>query len=691
MKRFLSTLILVLALFVGASTAYAVDGVDAVDLTAVADAADAEAAVVDAALAKAAAETPANPATAADAKNAQYNFVMEMIMSLFAWLVGVAAITLDYSVYYTVITMGNYIHNLAAVGVAWRILRDIGNIMLIFGFLAVGITTILNVDWYGSGKKMLPMLFVAAIFLNFSLFISEAIIDTGNLFATQFYKQINGGTLPTQASLSATTIQNEGISTKIMSQLGLQSIYNVNDGKVNKTIFSGTSPWLIGFMGILLFIVTAFVMFSLAFILIARFVALIFLIILAPIGFAGLAVPMLKGQADKWWSKLFEQTITAPILLLMLYIALAVITDAHFLTGFSSAPGGWLGFVNNNNLAGFGGTVLSFLVAMGLLLAVTIQAKNLSAFGAGWATKTAGALTFGATAWGVNRTLGRGAYFASRGLRQSKVFNKVNALTGRVMSGTLDRAAKASFDVRGATIGGGLKGLGVEAGEARKGGFIEARKQGIKEHEEEAKRIEEAHKEAFEETAEEKEAAKEAAATLKRAKEGHGETTKEYWAALQEVRDRQAEVKRIEEEKVSTPDKDARLAAARDDLQASAKKRDDLKDNIGRLDEVVKNLTKAEEVASKAGETRLKADIKGSKIAYAEGIDHPVWNVISPINLVSYGPGAGAAAQKIKESLKEKPTKDKFLELAQKMAKELGETETKKEEPKEAGKPEDTH
>ena len=54
---------------------------------------------------------------------------------------------------------------------------------------------------------------------------------------------------------------------------------------------------------------------------------------LAPIGFAGLAIPMLSKYAGQWWSSLFEQTITAPVLLLMLYIALAVITDVHFLTG----------------------------------------------------------------------------------------------------------------------------------------------------------------------------------------------------------------------------------------------------------------------------------------------------------------------------------------------------------------------
>ncbi|MDP2655016.1 MAG: hypothetical protein Q8P17_00410, partial [bacterium] len=357
-----------------------------------------------------AAEKTVTPLPPGPPNDSIFASVMQWIMSLFAWLVGVAAITLDNAVYYTVVTMGTYVNNLSAIGVAWQVLRDIGNIVIIFGFLAIGITTILNVNWYGGGFKMLPMLLVAAVFLNFSLFLSEAVIDTGNLFATQFYTQINGGQPAGAKNFDLLSIKNEGISNKIMGQLGLQTIYG--NAITNPQVFKSGNSFIIGFMGSILFLITAFVLFSLAFILIARFVILIFLIILAPIGFAGLAIPQLKGTADKWWHKLFEQTITAPILLLLLYIALAVITDVQFLTGFGIAEGAkesngfWLGFIANGNLQGFAGIMLSFLVAMGLLLAVVILSKKLSAFGAAGATKLAGALSFGAVSLGARATLG---------------------------------------------------------------------------------------------------------------------------------------------------------------------------------------------------------------------------------------------------------------------------------------------
>ena len=143
---------------------------------------------------------------------------------------------------------------------------------------------------------MLPMLLVGAVFLNFSLFITEAMIDGTNLFATQFYTQINGGKSSTREALSGVTVGtfgfgggslgNEAISNAIMGKLGFQTIYGQARNQ-NKELFNGATPFFIGFMGIILFLIAAFVMFSLAFILIARFVILLFLIIISPIGFAG--------------------------------------------------------------------------------------------------------------------------------------------------------------------------------------------------------------------------------------------------------------------------------------------------------------------------------------------------------------------------------------------------------------------
>lgn len=393
--------------------------------------------------------------------------VMTWIMTLFAWLLGIAMITLNYAVYYTVITMGDYVSHLTAVGVTWRILRDVGNIMLIFGFVAVGITTILNVGWYGGGKKMLPMMLVAAVFLNFSLFFAEAIIDTGNLFATQFYTQINGNVPLTQSNLTT-----QGLSDKIMQQLGLQTIYGGVSS--NQDVLKASNSLIVAFMAIILFIVAAFVMFSLAFVLIARFVALVFLLVVAPVGFAGLAIPGFAKRAGQWWNTLFEQTITAPILLLMLYIALAVITDVNFLTGFNVVSGqqgsNWLDSIAINKIATFAPILLSFLVAMGLLIAVVVYAKRWSAFGGDWASRTASKLTFGATAWAGRTTIGWGTHRAAKYLRGTAAGRVPLVGTGLVRG--LERVATGSMDIRGTGVLKNMPfGSNIDAGTAQKGGY----------------------------------------------------------------------------------------------------------------------------------------------------------------------------------------------------------------------------
>lgn len=432
-----------------------------------------------------------NPGLAIDSTMAK---VMSWFMEIFALLLGVAAILLDNAVHYTVVTMGSYISSLSAIGVTWRIFRDIGNILLIFGFLAIGISTILNLEFYGWKTKLLPKLLISAIFLNFSLFVAEGVIDIGNLFATQFYTAINNGQPSSPKDLfDSATIKNEGISNAVLNQLGLSTIY----GKAisNNFLLSNSSTIFIGVLGIIVFMIAAFVFFSLSLILVTRFVYLVYLIIIAPIGFAGYAIPKLGDRAATWWHDLFDQALTAPILLLLLYVALAVITDTNFLSfgsGTNARPD-WAAIIptdsGTTNYAGFASIVLSFLIAMGLLLMVVWASRKLSAWGGDFATKAGGALSLGVTAMAARSTIGWASQRAGEGWRRSALSRA--PVLGRAVSGVLDRGGRASFDIRGAKFAGGLKGgLGIEAGEAAKGGYKEWEKAKIKEREDYAASLE---------------------------------------------------------------------------------------------------------------------------------------------------------------------------------------------------------
>jgi len=441
--------------------------------------------------------------------------IMTEIASLFAWLLGVAMIVLDATVYYTVVKMGSILsqaNGIGAIPLVWRIMRDFGNIALIFGFLAIGLETILGVDFYGGGTKLLPTLVIVAVLLNFSLFLASAVVDVSNLFATEFYSQINNGAIPAPPSFDnfSTAVHEEGVSNAIMSQLGMQTLYGAamnagtsQTGSSPSTIFSGSNSFFIGFLSSVLFIVAAFVMFSLSIILVTRFVVLILLLVVSPIGVASFAIPQLKSLGKKWRDTLLEQSMTAPVLILLLYVALRVITDVHFLSTFvaggnsaTAASNLWTGFVNagssGSNLTGFAGVLLSFIVAMGLLLAVTMAAKSMSAAGAGFATKVGGKLSGLTLAAAAPGYLGRntaGRFSQRLGERWSKSkYARIPGLGSRVSS-VLDKGAKASYDVRPAKDSKFLSGAGINLGKKQKGGFAAEEKAAIEKHEKYAKTL----------------------------------------------------------------------------------------------------------------------------------------------------------------------------------------------------------
>ncbi len=652
-----------------------------------------------------AAKTSTPPAAPTAGSSDSYGELMQYIMGIFAWLLGVAALTLDNVMYYTVVGMGNYVSHLTAIGTAWRILRDIGNIILIFGFLAIGITTILDVNWYGGGTKMLPMLLVGAVFLNFSLFLSEAFIDGGNIFATEFYTQINNGNAAKPIDYSIANIHNEGISNAIMSQLGLASIYgaalspttaNGTAATAGQSIFKAGNSWYIGFMGVLLFLVAAFVMFSLAFILIARFVALILLIVVAPIGFAGLAIPQLSGTAKKWWNYLFQQTITAPILLLLLYVALAVITDAQFLTGFgvagtssnasNTAAGVWTNWITGGTtgVTGFGGMMLSFLVAMGLLLFVTITAKSMSAFGGDLATKWGSKLTVGMTAATIGfagrRTVGYGSQRLSQMVRRSRF---AETGIGRTTAGLLDKGAKGTFDIRGTSgvknLGGLTKGAGLSFGDASKASFRKQEEDAIKARTTYAASL----KGRTTKTKEEEKTIAEAEAKRISAEGQHSQAKNEQSTAVQENANRKAEVTRLEEEKKkdyywnTNPDNAKKLEAAQQAVVASDAALEAANTRLAQAEEHRATQTNEANKTRAVIETALepKAAAKAAQQRYGQNLQNNAF-----MSSVIFGPGAKSAGENIVKNagkLKEQVQEELLKKWLKKYAEEGGGGEAK--------------
>ena len=305
------------------------------------------------------------------------------ILSIANWLLSVAGVLFNLVMFYGVFQFANTIGNAPGVLTAWGILRDIANMALLFGFIFMGIATILDTSRLQgfTAKNALPKLLIFAILMNFSLFTAEAMIDVSNALASSIYLQAD---VSQCNSTDATCTVNYGLAGNIMQSTGLAGIWK------NGTPNLGITQYL----GLALFAtIGAIVFFAAAIMLAIRVIVLTFLMIVSPIGFAGMAIPPLQKFAGEWWQRVIHQAFYAPIMLLLILISLKV-SDSFTSAGVNNALGdttNTIGNVVTDPNASAISVVLIFMLIIGFLVASLIFANRFGAMGAtaavGWGKK----------------------------------------------------------------------------------------------------------------------------------------------------------------------------------------------------------------------------------------------------------------------------------------------------------------
>ena len=243
-----------------------------------------------------------------------------------------------------------------AINVVWELIRDICNLAFIFGFIYVGIRTIIDAD-SSATKRMLASIIIGALLINFSLFFAKIIIDVGNYIAVEIYNTLTtGGTTD--------------ISAKFADILGISGFYKFPDPKefVNRTAAANIAYF---FMATIMLIVAGFVLAAGAVLLMIRFVALILILCFSPILFAATVFPATAGLATDLWKKLINYSFFAPAYLLLLFVSIYVLNGVVMaLRGTSTLSCA----LNNENTgtqcAGIGAfsVVLTFGVAIFFLI-----------------------------------------------------------------------------------------------------------------------------------------------------------------------------------------------------------------------------------------------------------------------------------------------------------------------------------
>jgi len=192
----------------------------------------------------------------------------------------------------------------------WAMVRDILNVLFIMFLLFSAFATVFQVDKY-SYKKTLLMIVIMALLVNFSFPIARFIIDVSNMLMYYF--------------IDALEIASEKESGEWLMTI----TRNTDIDKIVSTTSTSTSYLLSAVIFMFVLVVT---LLTISILLVIRVIALAILVIFSSLAFVGTAIPPMASYASDWWKKLFNYAFFGPIMIFMIYIALAMMNEITILT-----------------------------------------------------------------------------------------------------------------------------------------------------------------------------------------------------------------------------------------------------------------------------------------------------------------------------------------------------------------------
>lgn len=193
---------------------------------------------------------------------------------------------------------------------AWKIFRDLGNVLFIIVFLAVIVSQLtgIGIDNYGI-KKILPRLIAIAILINISFFVAQLAVDASNILGASI------------RNLLSEIVKLQESSANVHAGLGANAAALVGLGAVIATIIVNPGA-LLG--GVLMLISALGGLLTLFVLLIIRQVIAVSLVVLSPIAIVLYALPNTQN--------FFKKFKTIAIAILMFYPLAGLMMGAGDLT-----------------------------------------------------------------------------------------------------------------------------------------------------------------------------------------------------------------------------------------------------------------------------------------------------------------------------------------------------------------------
>lgn len=373
------------------------------------------------------------------------------ILMFFGWALGLVGLIFNLIIKITIVDLKKTVDSLGVITDIWKVIRDFINLFFIFALLYAAVGTILGldkVDW----KKTIGNLILAALLINFSLFITKAALDLSNIVTIGFYSQLPGVGAGDINPTNLNSSSGGGISNSIMQALKLETIYKPNYGSDAATTNNGAAVASFTYilstvMGSIFICVTIVVMIAACWLFLRRFIDILFLMIRSPIAFAGLVLPQLGEYQKNWWEDLQKNVIFPPVYMAMMWITFKILQSP----GFQTIAPGTDGF--GDAFKSLGPTTINivfrFIIVIMMMVYALKSAGKVGVEGGevftDYLKKKKGQLQ------GVvgRNTLGRAAA-AARDSGWAKNIEAASPLAGRLLNSNLKNIASADF--------GGAKG-----------------------------------------------------------------------------------------------------------------------------------------------------------------------------------------------------------------------------------------
>ena len=296
--------------------------------------------------------------------------------ALVLWFSG---ILLDQSMIHLVVNMKDAVTSLSAIYTVWQTMRDLANMFLIFIILWIAILTITGDDGY---KKMLTKVVIVALFINFSLFFTNILVDASNITSTMFYQAIVGP--DTNSCIDGC------LTYRVLTTLKLDSIADRQPGDLAITGKNFMLGFFARFAGIIVMLAAAVVFIASAAILIKRFITLISLMMFSSICFAAQVLPKTEEWYKWWWKKLTDECFSTPVYFLFLWVVFKVMDSGMLLQTtndnlVSSILKATSPTASTNIVYSSVSLVINYAIVLGLLAMAPVVAAKAGASGADWA------------------------------------------------------------------------------------------------------------------------------------------------------------------------------------------------------------------------------------------------------------------------------------------------------------------